>query len=91
MFVYVLECSDRSYYTGVTNNVERRIAEHNCGMDAKSYTYNKRPVILKSCEEFEGSMQAIVLEKKLKGWSRKKKEALFRRDWEEISRLSKKK
>ena len=89
MFVYIIECSDKSYYVGVTNNIERRIVEHNLGLDIKSYTYNKRPVILKFCEEFEDPVQAITLEKKLKGWNRKKKEALFKGNWEEIKKLTK--
>ncbi|MBU6140541.1 MAG: GIY-YIG nuclease family protein [Proteobacteria bacterium] len=89
MFVYILECSDGSYYVGVTNDVERRVAEHNEGRDQKSYTHNKRPVSLKFCESFDDPLQTIEFEKRLKGWSRKKKEALFRKDWEEIRKLAK--
>jgi putative endonuclease len=89
MFVYIVQCSDKSYYVGVTNDVERRVAEHNLGSDIKSYTYNKRPVTIKFCEQFSDPTQAIMFEKMLKGWSRKKKEALFNKNWEEIKKLAK--
>ena len=51
-FVYILECSDQSYYTGVTNEVERRVAEHQYGLNLKCYTYKRRPVTLKFVEQF---------------------------------------
>ncbi len=87
--VYILECSDGSYYTGVTNNLERRLWEHNTGFNNGCYTYTKRPVKLKYYETSKDIKQVILREKQLKGWSRKKKEALFREDWEEIKVLSK--
>jgi len=87
-FVYIVECSDKSYYTGVTNNIERRLWEHNHGPNKLSYTYSRRPVILKYCERFQNIKYAIAWEKQIKGWSRKKKEALFIDDWEEIKRLA---
>jgi putative endonuclease len=90
-YVYIVECSDKSYYTGVTNDVERRLWEHNNGDDKKSYTYKRRPVQLKYCEHFLQIQNAIAWEKQLKGWSRKKKEALFNDDWEEIKYLAKSK
>ena len=80
-----------SYYTGVTNDLERRLWEHNFDENKLSYTYNRRPVILKFSQWFQDINQAIDFEKQLKGWSRKKKEALFREDWEEIKRLAKSK
>lgn len=90
-YVYIVECSDGSYYTGVTNDIDRRLWEHNHSENKKSYTYTRRPVILKYCETFKYINDAIAWEKQLKGWSRKKKEALFREDWEEIKRLAKSK
>ena len=90
-FVYIVRCSDGSYYTGVTNDYERRIWEHNSGENKLSYTYKRRPVELMYCERFQDVMQAIAWEKQIKGWSRKKKEALFNSDWEEIKRLAKSK
>ncbi len=86
-FVYILECSDRSYYTGVTNDLELRIEQHNKG-EKVSYTSIRRPVILKYFERFTDINQAIDWEKQLKGWSRKKKEALFEQDWDTIKKLS---
>ena len=88
-FVYIVECSDGLYYTGVTNNVERRILEHNEGIDIKSFTFKRRPVRLRYSLRFSDIRQAIEWEKQLKGWSRKKKEALFNDDWDEVSRLAK--
>jgi len=88
-YVYIVKCSDDSYYTGVTNDYERRVWEHNNGYDPRSYTFNRRPVVLMYCEHFPDIMQAIAWEKQLKGWSRKKKEALFRNDWAEIKALAK--
>ncbi len=90
-FVYILECSDGLYYTGVTNNVERRVFEHNEGRDPKSFTYKRRPVILRYWLRFTDINQAIAWEKQLKGWGRKKKEALFNEDWQEIKILAKSK
>ncbi len=88
-YVYIVECNDKSYYTGVTNNLERRIWEHNNDDNALAYTYKRRPVVLKYWLRFQDINQAIAWEKQLKGWSRKKKEALFKEDWEEIKRLAK--
>jgi putative endonuclease len=90
-FVYIGECSDKSYYTGVTNDIDRRLWEHNNDEKKTAYTYSRRPVVLKYCESFQQVQNAIAWEKQLKGWSRKKKEALFKNDWEEIKRLAKSK
>jgi putative endonuclease len=88
-YVYILLCSDNSYYTGVTNNIERRIAEHNADDSRISYTSKRRPVVLKFCEEFNDIKQAIELEKQIKGWSRRKKEALISENWEKLILFSK--
>jgi putative endonuclease len=79
-YVYIVQCKDNSYSTGVTNNIERRLWEHETGFNPNCYTFDKRPVELKYCERHENIMDAIASEKQLKGWSRKKKEALFRED-----------
>ena len=86
-WVYVLQCGDGSYYTGHTDNLEKRVAEHQAG-NVKGYTFNRRPVLLTFSEEFRSREDAFVLERKIKGWNRAKKEALFRGDWAEISRLA---
>ncbi len=88
-FVYIVECSDKSYYTGVTNDLDRRLWEHNNDDNTHAYTYKRRPVTLKYFQRFQDINQAIEFEKQIKGWSRKKKEALFREDWEEIKKLAK--
>jgi putative endonuclease len=90
-WVYIVKCKDGKYYTGVTNDPDRRLKEHNEGINPKCYTYERRPVELTYEEHFHDINQAIAWEKQLKGWSRKKKEALFRRDGEEIKRLAKSK
>lgn len=87
-YVYILKCIDHSYYTGVTNNIERRLAEHQSGENVKSYTYNKRPVELVFCEDFGDINQAIAFEKQVKGWTRKKKEAIIEGHWDKLKELS---
>ena len=88
-YVYIVQCSDGSYYTGVTNDLERRLWEHETGYNESCYSFKRRPVELKYSEHFHDINNAIAWEKQLKGWSRKKKEALFRGDWEEIGKLAK--
>ena len=90
-YIYIVQCSDGFYYTGITNDVERRILEHNEGIDENCFTYKRRPVVLKHYEHFLDVHQAIAREKQLKGWSRKKKEALFKEDYELLKELSKSK
>jgi len=87
--VYIVECRDGSCYVGVTNDLDRRLWEHNTGFNIGSYTYSRLPVKLKYYETTHDIRQAILREKQLKGWSRKKKEALFIEDWNELIRLSK--
>ncbi len=89
-FVYILECSDQSYYIGITNDIEQRVIEHQVGIDKSCYTYLRRPITYRYHEEFTEIDQAIQREKQLKGWSRKKKEALFNQDFEGLVSLSKK-
>ena len=90
-FVYILECSDGLFYTGVTNDIERRYDEHLQGVDPKCFTYKRRPVILKYHEIFTDINQAISREKQIKGWSRKKKQALIDENFEVLIKLSKSK
>jgi len=88
-YVYIVKCFDNSYYTGVTNDLERRINEHNEGSNPESYTYKRRPVELVFYHEFNDINQAIVFEKQIKGWSRRKKEAIINDNWELLPELSK--
>lgn len=91
LFVYILKCSDNSYYIGVTNNLQRRLHEHNSGINKECYTFNKRPLELVFHEYFDEPLKAIAFEKQIKGWSRKKKEALILKDWQSLIELSKSK
>ncbi len=86
-FVYILKCSDDSYYTGVTNNFEKRINEHQSGL-IKGYTSTRLPVKLVFSERFTDINEAIRFEKQVKGWSRRKKEALIVRDFDLLVKLS---
>ncbi len=88
MYVYIVKCSDASYYTGVTNDIERRIAEHNSGEDENAYIFSRRPVELVFCEILIDAREAIELEKQIKGWTRKKKEALIERNWDKLKKLA---
>ena len=88
-YVYILKCADNSYYTGVTNSLERRMSEHNSGRSKTAYTYNKRPLDLVWFESFTDVEEAIDIEKKIKGWSRRKKEALINDDWDKLVEYSK--
>ncbi len=88
LYVYILKCADGSYYVGVTNNFQKRVAEHNSGYDTKSYTYRRRPVELVFVETFQNYQQAIAFEKQVKGWSRRKKEALIKQNWDELKQLA---
>jgi len=83
-YTYLLLCADNSFYTGVTNNIERRFEEHNIGLHDTSYTYSRRPVKLVWFVECNNIELAISYEKQIKGWSRKKKIALIKNDWDTI-------
>jgi len=87
-FVYILKCSDGSYYTGHTDNLEKRLAEHTQGTLPSCYTFNRCPVQLVFQQSFGSREEALAAERQIKGWSRAKKEAMMRSDWEEVSRLA---
>nr|MBC7614329.1 GIY-YIG nuclease family protein [Pseudopedobacter sp.] len=87
-FVYILKCNDGTYYTGVTNDIDRRLFEHKSGFNGNSYTHFRRPVNLVFCEYFNDINQAIAFEKQVKGWGKKKKEAIISNNWEKLKELS---
>ncbi|MCU0460896.1 MAG: GIY-YIG nuclease family protein [Bacteroidales bacterium] len=89
LYVYILECADDSFYVGVTNNVGRRFIEHMTGIKENSYTFNRRPLKLVFCREFERPMKAINYEKQVKGWTRAKKMALINSDFKLLHELAK--
>ena len=89
-FVYMLRCSDDSYYVGSAtgDDLLKRFEEHQTGA-YRGYTYFRRPVELVWSEHFDRITDAIAAERQLKGWSRAKKEALIGGDWSMVQQLSK--
>lgn len=86
--VYILRCSDGSYYTGLTKQgIEARVWEHNAGI-YDGYTAKRRPVELVFHEVYDRIIDAIARERRIKGWSRRKKEALVALDYEALPALS---
>ena len=83
-------CSDNTFYTGVTNDVKQRFYQHCSGLNKKAYTYSRRPLTLVYSQGFIQITQAIDFEKKLKNWSRAKKEALINGKYNELGKLAKK-
>lgn len=90
-FVYILKCSDGTYYNGITNDLDRRLVENEDGIDLNSYTSKRRPVELKLYYQFDDVNQAIAFEKQVKKWPRKKKEAIINDQWDLLPELSKSK
>ncbi|SHI40711.1 GIY-YIG nuclease family protein [Flavobacterium terrae] len=90
-YVYILQCSDDTYYTGVTENVFKRLEEHQIGKHFGSYTFYRRPVELVFYCSFTNIEVAIEFEKKLKKWSKAKKLALIEGRYDDLPNLSKKK
>jgi putative endonuclease len=87
-YVYMLRCSDGSYYVGTTRaSLGDRVAQHNAG-NFDGYTARRRPVILVFEQHFDRITDAIAAERQLKGWRRDKKEALIRGDFDELRALS---
>ena len=87
-YVYILRCSDGSYYVGHTDNLEFRIASHQAGT-ISGYTSVRMPVTLEFAEEFRPRLEALERERQVKGWSRRKKEALINGNWGLLRELSK--
>ena len=88
--VYILKCSDGSYYSGITSNLEQRLVNHNRGKHQNSFTYTRRPVTLVFHAEFTDPEKAIRIEKQIKKWSRTKKEALIAEDYASLIELARK-
>ena len=87
-YVYILRCSDGSYYNGHTEDLETRVAEHQAGA-FPGYTQKRLPVEFVFSDEFPTREDALDREKQIKGWSRSKKEALIAGDWKRLAELSK--
>jgi putative endonuclease len=87
-YVYMLQCFDGSFYVGVTNDVERRFWQHSSGVSEDCYTYSRRPLRLAYVGEFQWIAEAIAFEKRLKGWSHRKKRAFAEKAWPDLIRFS---
>ena len=86
-YMYILKCSDDSYYTGSTKDLERRLAEHQNGEGA-NHTASRLPVELVYFEEFDRIDEAFYREKQVQGWSRDKKESLISKNIDRLKELS---
>jgi putative endonuclease len=82
-WLYILKCADGSYYTGSTKNLSLRLAQHKAG-EGCAYTRRRLPVELVYSQHFPSEHQAFLRERQVKGWSRAKKEALIRGDFEAL-------
>ena len=86
-FVYILRCSDRTLYTGYTENLTRRVKQHQSGSIPRSYTKSRRPVELVWAGEFETKEEARANEKKIKRWKPDRKEILIREDKNQTAQI----
>ena len=88
-WLYILECSDGTYYVGSTKDLEYRVFEHQEGKGAK-YTSRRLPVKLVYSEEYERVVDAYAREKQVQNWSRAKRESLINGNLDTLSKLAKK-
>ena len=89
-FVYILKCSDGTFYTGFTNDLLRRLGEHTLGRYPDNYTYARRPLKLVFYSEFTNPSSAIDIEKQINNWSQAKKTALINGQYDKLPNLAKK-
>ncbi|MET4039497.1 GIY-YIG nuclease family protein [Bradyrhizobium sp. RT6a] len=89
IYVYMLRCADGSFYIGSAtgDDTSSRVDQHNAGT-YPGYTFSRRPVVLVWSEYFDRITDGIAAERQLKGWSRAKKEALIKSDWDSVSQLA---
>jgi putative endonuclease len=87
-YTYVLRCADGSTYVGSTWDLEGRVWEHNHDPAGARYTRRRRPVTLAWAEWFDSIADAYAFEKQVQGWSRAKREALIRGDFEHLPGLA---
>jgi putative endonuclease len=87
-YMYILRCADGSYYVGSTTNLELRVAQHQAG-EGGAYTAQRLPVKVVYTCEFDSPHEAFLRERQVKGWTRRKKEALIREDYKALISLSK--
>ena len=89
-YVYILKCSDNTFYTGMTSNLTRRLFQHKTGFYKDSYTFKRRPVELVYFCEFTELNFALEKERQIKKWSQKKKLCLINGEYEKLPNLAKK-
>jgi putative endonuclease len=87
-YTYILECSDGTFYVGMTNDLIKRFHQHQTGYNPNAYTYKRRPVALVYFVEYNQVLDAIAREKQLKGWSAQKKRALTLDEIDLLKKLS---
>ena len=86
-WVYILRCADGSYYTGLTTALDQRMAQHRAGT-FDGYTASRLPLDCVWTGAFQSIHEAIDYERRVKRWTRAKKEALIARDWERLQTLA---
>jgi len=86
-YVYILQCSNNTFYVGITNNVKRRLKEHNSGKGGR-YTKARAPVTLVYSEAYKTKAKALKREIQIKRWTRAKKNVLIKQDYKRLKRLS---
>jgi putative endonuclease len=87
-FLYILRCADGKYYVGTTRkSLEERLGEHNAGLH-KGFTAARRPVTLVFAQHFDTITDAVEAERRVKGWSRAKKEAMINGEWNRLPELA---
>lgn len=86
-WIYILKCSDGSYYTGHTDNLDHRISQHKSG-EAAGYTSTRLPVELVYSQSCATRLEVLAAERQIKGWSRAKKRAMIEGDWKRVSELA---
>ena len=87
-FVYLLRCSDGSFYAGHTDELELRVEKHQLG-EIEGYTQTRRPVEMVWCQETASRLEALTAQRQIKGWGRAKQEALIAGNWDGVKQLAK--
>src|SRR4051812_27022038 len=86
-FAYILRCSGGTFYTGHTDDLEHRLAQHACGA-RDGYVARRLPFVLVWVSDFPTRMEALECERQIKGWSRAKKQALIDADWNRLQQFA---
>jgi len=87
-YTYILECSEKSYYTGMTNDLKSRFAQHQSGKNKECFTYRRRPLKFVWHIKCTNPTEAIKIEKQIKGCSRRKKKVLIEENWQDLVAFS---